>query len=44
MLKKKTTEDMNMRNEKEPLTFPLYCLSHGDPYNGLLESPYNWVV
>ena len=24
--------------------FPLYWLFNRDPYNGLLQSPYNWVV
>ena len=29
---------------KEPSYFPLYCLFHRDPCNGLLCSLYNWVV
>ena len=29
---------------KKPSHFPLYWLFNRDPYNGLLCSPYNWVV
>ena len=29
---------------KKPSYFPLYWMVIRDPYNGLLESPYNWVV
>ena len=29
---------------QNPYYFPLYWLFNRDPYNGLLQSPYNWVV
>ena len=29
---------------KKPSDFPLYWLFNRDPYNGLLQSPYNYVV
>ncbi len=29
---------------KKPSYFPLYWLVNRDPYNGLLQSLYNWVV
>ena len=29
---------------KKPSYFPLYWLVNSDPYNGLLKSPYTWVV
>ena len=29
---------------KKPSYFPLYWLVNKDPYNGLLQSLYNWVV
>ena len=30
--------------KKNDFYFPLYWLVHRDPYNGLLQSLYNWVV
>ena len=36
--KKKTFEP-----RKNPSYFPLYWLVNRDPYNGLLQSLYNWV-
>ena len=33
-----------MSNVQNPIDIPLYCLINRDPYNGLLQSPYNWVV
>ena len=33
-----------MSHEKNPYYFPLYWLVNRDPYNGLLQSLYNWVV
>ena len=28
---------------QNPVDIPLYWLFNRDPYNGLLQSPYNWV-
>ena len=33
-----------MSNVENPVDIPLYWLVNGDSYNGLLQSPYNWVV
>ena len=29
---------------KKPSYFPLYWMVNRDPYNGLFQSLYNWVV
>ena len=31
-------------NVQNPVDIPVYWLFNRDPYNGLLQSPYNWVV
>ena len=33
-----------MSSDENPVDIPLYWLVNRDPYNGLLQSPYSWVV
>ena len=36
-------EPKNVSNVHNPVDIPLYWLFNRDPYNGFLQSPYNWV-
>ena len=35
---------LQVNHEKTLITFHLYWLVNRDPYNGLLQSPYSWVL
>ena len=35
---------INVSSDENTVDIPLYWLDNRGPYNGVLQSPYNWVV